>query len=129
MRVTTFVHEPWVPANRPTWLILSPLQKRQLKRLLAVSDATVTAVPAWQAQLGENAELLYVGCVQPPTEAETFEEPLLDYPVVFSPFASGLNWEWISRAERELDSGSGLTIIGADKTAVCQHPQVRRFYR
>lgn len=129
MRVTTFVHEPWVPANRPKWLILSPLQKRQLKRLLAVSNTTVTAVPSWQKQLGDNTKLIYVSCVQPPIEAAETAKPTLESPVVFSPFASGLNWEWISRAERELNSGSGLTIIGADKTAVCQHPLVRQFYR
>ena len=46
IRVTTFVHEPWVPPTRLPWLILSPLQKRQLRHLMSVSDAVVTAVPA-----------------------------------------------------------------------------------
>ena len=47
IRVTTFVHEPWVPPTRLPWLVLSPLQRWQLRRLLGLSDAVVTAVPHW----------------------------------------------------------------------------------
>jgi hypothetical protein len=32
IRVVTFVHEPWVPPTRLPWLVLSPLQRRQLRR-------------------------------------------------------------------------------------------------
>ncbi len=128
IRVTTFVHEPWVPANRPQWWILSPLQKRQLRRVLGASDATVTAVPAWQQMLGGSVELVYVGCVQPAIEPPDVAGPLLEAPVVFSPFAAGLNWEWVSQTARELNSAPGLIVVGADSADMRRHSVVQRFY-
>jgi hypothetical protein len=47
IRVGVFVHEPWVPPTRLPWLVLSPLQRRQLRHLLAACDAAFTPVPAW----------------------------------------------------------------------------------
>ena len=61
IRVTTFVHEPWVPPTRLPWLVLSPLQRRQLRRLISFSDAVVTAVPKWAGEFGPATKTVYVG--------------------------------------------------------------------
>ncbi len=130
VRVTTFVHEPWVPFTRPSWLVLSPLQRRQLRRLIRHSHACVTAVPAWQDLLGSDVELVYVGsnlgacdaASSPAAGAQTS-------PVVFSPFAGGLNWKWIAAAAEAIDATPGLTILGADAAAGRQHPSTRPWVR
>ncbi|MFC1639816.1 hypothetical protein ACFL3B_03520 [Gemmatimonadota bacterium] len=125
IRVSTFVHEPWVPPTRLPWLILSPLQKRQLKRVLALSDATVTAVPAWAKELGHSTQTVYVGStLGDPTEPIN-PETLLTSPVVFSPFASGLRWDWIAAAVDSL--GAGLVVVGSDHKTVSEHPIVGRY--
>lgn len=124
-RVSTFIHEPWVPPTRLPWLVLSPLQKRQLRRLASVSDAVVTAVPAWAENFGTKTKTVYVGSTlgDPPEEIDF--DPPLDSPVVFSPFAAGLRWDWIARAVEKI--GAGLTIIGSDRATAAAHPAVRRY--
>lgn len=111
VRVTLFVHEPWVPPTRLPWLVLSPLQRRQLRRLARVADAVVTPVPAWRALLPAASELLYVGSTLGPAPAAT-GGPQFEAPLVFSPFASGLSWPWILAAEAAVGS-TGLVIVGA----------------
>lgn len=125
IRVTTFVHEPWVPPTRLPWLVLSPLHKRQLRRLTSVSDAVVTAVPAWAKKFGTRTKTVYVGSTlgEPPEEIEFY--PPLDSPVVFSPFAAGLRWDWIVGAVEAI--GAGLTIIGSDRAITATHPAVSRY--
>ena len=112
LTVGVFVHEPWVPRTRLPWLVLSPLQRRQLLRLLAVCDVACTAVPAWRAAFAGRAELIPVGSTlgEPPAGPAG---PPLAAPVVFSPFAAGLNWEWIVAAAQALGAAPRLTIIGA----------------
>ncbi len=125
LRVVVFVHEPWVPATRLPWLILSPLQRRQLRRLLRHADAVVTAVPRWRDRLSGGAEVLYVGNTLG-DGALPFGEPLAT-PVVFSPFAAGLRWPWIAGAVSRI--GRGLTVIGATRADAGRHPAVRRWLR
>jgi hypothetical protein len=109
-RVTVFVHEPWLPPTQLPGLVLSPLQRRQLHRLVRHADAVVTPVPAWTARFEGLAETLYVGStlgiapLAPPG-------PMLEAPVVFSPFAVGLDWESILAAEEAI--GRGLAVLGA----------------
>jgi len=129
IHVTTFVHETWVPANRLAWLVLSPLQKRQLIRLLAVSDSAVTPVPKWRSMLGDKAQVLYVGCVLAPGPEPGEHGSVFESPAVFSPFAAGLNWEWISAAETALDAGPGLTIVGGTTEQAASHDLVGKYYR
>jgi len=125
MRVGVFVHEPWVPRTRLPWLILSPLQRRQLLGLLEVCDVAFTPVPAWRTLLGGKPHLMYVGSTlgDPPATAPL--EPPLSAPVVFSPFASGLRWNWIAAAARSIGATPGLTVIGGDWEAARLHPNVR----
>jgi len=126
LRVTLFVHEPWVPPTRLPWLVLSPLQKRQLLTLVRLADRTVTAVPAWAPILGGDVEIIYVGSnLGDPPEAT---EPL-DSPVLFSPFAAGLNWEWVSAAADAVGAHPGLVVLGADADAARTHPATRAWYR
>jgi hypothetical protein len=127
LRVGVFVHEPWVPRTRLPWLILSPLQRRQLLKLLEVCDVSFTPVPSWRTLLGGKPHLLYVGSTlgDPPVTAAP--EPPLPAPVVFSPFASGLRWHWIVAAVRAIGAQPGLTIIGADWETARRHPTVRRW--
>jgi hypothetical protein len=111
-RVTLFVHEPWVPPTRLPWLVLSPLQRRQLRRLARLSDAVVTPVPAWRALLPGPVDLLYVGStLGPPPEGAG--GPDLAAPVVFSPFAAGLAWPWILAAAAAIGATPPLVVLGA----------------
>jgi glycosyltransferase involved in cell wall biosynthesis len=107
-----FVHEPWVPRTRVPWLVLSPLQRWQLLRLLDACDLAFTAVPAWRVLLDGRPELIPVGSTlgDPPAQPEG---ALVPAPVVFSPFAAGLNWEWIVAAAREIGAAPRLTVVGA----------------
>ncbi len=116
MRATVFVHEPWVPPTRLPWLVLAPLQRRQLRAIVREADAAVTPVPAWRATLGPTVETLYVGSTLggPPEDA-----PPVATPVVFSPFAAGLEWAWIAAAVREI--GAGLTVVGATSDELHHH--------
>ncbi|MCH7490231.1 MAG: hypothetical protein IID05_06000 [Gemmatimonadetes bacterium] len=66
MRLTIFVHEPWVPPTRIPWIPLGWLQRRQLRRLLRLAPKAVTTVPTWQAMLGAHVRLIYVGCTLGP---------------------------------------------------------------
>ena len=120
LRVTLFVHETWVPPTRLPWRILSPLQRGQLLRLRRLPDAVVTAVPAWRALLGGDVAVIYVGSNlgDPPANA-----PSLHSPVVFSPFAAGLNWDWIAAAVRAIGASPGLVVVGADAETARRHPQ------
>jgi hypothetical protein len=121
VRVTTFVHEPWVPPTRLPWLVLGPLQRLQLLRLVKVSDAVATPVPAWSERF-EGASVLYVGSTLGEPEHPPLRSPELPSPVVFSPFAAGLRWPWIVDAVRAI--GAGLIVIGADRATALEHPIV-----
>ncbi len=126
LRVTLFVHEPWVPPTRLPWLILSPLQRRQLLTLVRLADRTVTAVPAWAPILGADVEIIYVGSNlgEPPQTPEA-----VDSPVLFSPFAAGLNWEWIGAAADAISATPGLVVLGADADAARTHTATRASFR
>lgn len=119
LRITLFVHEPWVPPTRLPWLVLSPLQRRQLLRLTQLVDAVVTAVPAWRSLLGGPVHLVYVGSSlgDPPADA-----PRLTSPLVFSPFASGLSWPWIAAAVRAIGADPPLVLVGGDAATGRTHP-------
>jgi len=127
LRVGVFVHEPWVPRTRLPWLVLSPLQRRQLLRLLDACDTSFTPVPAWRDLLGGNVHLVYVGSTlgDPPTTPGP--APLLSAPVVFSPLASGLQWDWIVAAARAIGGRPALTVLGADWETARRHPIVRHW--
>ena len=127
LRVGVFVHEPWVPRTRLPWLILSPLQRRQLLQLLPACDVAFTPVPAWRATLGGDPHVVYVGSTLGDPPDPLFAEPALSAPVVFSPFAAGLRWDWIVPAVRAMGGKPGLTVIGADWEAAYRHPVVRRW--
>jgi glycosyltransferase involved in cell wall biosynthesis len=114
LTVGVFVHEPWVPRTRLPWLVLSPLQRRQLVRLLAACDLAFTAVPAWRALLERRAELIPVGSTLGEPAAAP-DGPPLPAPVVFSPFAAGLEWDWIVAAAGALGAEPRLTVIGATR--------------
>ena len=129
IRVTTFVHEPWVPPTRLPWVVLSPLQRRQLKGILAIAHAVVTAVPRWKVQLGEDTEIVYVGNTMGDSDTATAVEPPLPAPVVFSPFASGLRWEWIVEASKAIGAQPSLTVIGADANQVRLHRSVGKSFQ
>jgi hypothetical protein len=129
LRVTTFVHEPWVPPTRAPWLILSPLQRRQLRRLVASSDCTVTAVPAWAEQLGPQTQVVRVGSTLGEPPAETTPGPPLPAPVVFSPFAAGLAWDWIAAAVAAIAAEPPLIVIGATAEELRRHHVVRRWHQ
>ncbi len=125
LRTGVFVHEPWVPPTRLPWLILSPLQRRQLWRLLRVCDVAVTPVPAWRELLGGNASVVYVGSTlgEPPRSGTTGTD--LSAPVVFSPFAAGLNWDWIVAAARAVGAHPALIVIGTDWETARRHPMLK----
>jgi glycosyltransferase involved in cell wall biosynthesis len=112
LTVGVFVHEPWVPRTRLPWLVLSPLQRGQLLRLLAACDAAFTPVPAWRSLLDGRAELIPVGSTLGEPRVGPGGPPLAG-PVVFSPFAAGLNWEWIVAAAQALGAEPRLSVIGA----------------
>ncbi|HXV85407.1 MAG TPA: hypothetical protein VD793_01855 [Gemmatimonadales bacterium] len=126
IRVTTFVHEPWVPPTRLPWWILSPLQRRQLRNLLAVSDAAVTPVPAWVGLLWNRPQVLAVGSTLGDAPAEPAGPPL-DAPVLFSPFASGLSWSWIASAVEAIGAHPPLIVLGATRETARQHHAARRW--
>ncbi len=129
MRLTVYVHEPWVPPTRLPWLVLSPLQRSQLRRLLKVSDYVVTAVPAWIDLLGHGAQLVRVGSTlgEPPVQDSTEER--LPAPVVFSPFAAGLLWRPIAAAVEQIGADPPLIVIGADHDSARRHHMVGRWHR
>ncbi|HEX9728933.1 MAG TPA: hypothetical protein VGA37_10550 [Gemmatimonadales bacterium] len=112
IRVTVFVHEPWVPPTRPVWWLLSPQQRRQLRRLVACANCTVTAVPAWASGLGGHVDIVYVGATMTAADAPT--APPLQSPVVFSPTAAGLAWDWIESAALAIGASPHLILIGGD---------------
>ena len=129
MRLTVYVHEPWVPPTRLPWRVLSPLQRGQLERLVSLSDAVATPVPAWATMLGHDAQVVRVGStLGNPPEQESAEEPL-PAPVVFSPFAAGLLWRPVAAAVEQIGADPPLIVIGADAEEARQHPAVRRWYR
>lgn len=126
IRITVFVHEPWVPLTRLPWLVLSPIQRVQLRRLARACHTVVTAVPAWKRMLDAD-ELVYVGSTlgRPPTRDDN--DTPVDTPLVFSPFAAGLNWEWIAAAVAAI--GMELTVIGARSAEARVHPVVKKYAR
>ena len=121
IRVTVFVHEPWVPMTRLPWLVLGPLQRRQLLRLVRVADRVITAVPAWRAALGPQTEVLYVGSNLGPVPPATSPTPL-PAPVVFSPTAAGFRFGWIVAAARAIGAKPGLILIGTHAAEAPPHP-------
>ena len=127
--VTLYVHEPWVPPTRVPWLVLSPLQRAQLMRLLKLASRVVTAVPAWVELLGYDAQLVRVGStLGEPPHPDTGREPLPS-PVVFSPFAAGLLWRPIAQAVQQIGADPPLIVIGADRQSARRHHIVGRWYR
>ncbi len=126
IRVTVFVHEPWVPPTRLPWLVLSPLQQRQLRRLAGLAHATVTAVPAWRDTLGRS-ELLYVGSNLGAVSADLPRDPL-PAPVVFSPTAAGLQFDWVAAAARAIGASPELIVVGCDAAEARRHPQLARHF-
>jgi hypothetical protein len=112
-RVTLFVHEPWVPPTRLPWLALSGLQRWQLRHLAREATGVVTPVPAWCPLLPGAPEVLYVGSTLGDPPDAPGSDPDLAAPVVFSPFASGLDWSWILAARDAIGTDPALVIVGA----------------
>lgn len=129
MRTALFVHETWVPPTRLPWLVLRPIQKRQLLRLLGVVDTVVTAVPAWAASLGHGARVVRVGSNLGEPLSHLPTRPPLQAPVVFSPFAAGLEWRWIVAAAEAIGATPRLIVIGADQEEVRAHRVVGKWWR
>jgi hypothetical protein len=127
IRLSIFVHEPWVPPTRLPWLVLSPLQRRQLLALLRLATAAATPVPAWVPRLRVNPTVIHVGSTlgEP---AEGPAGPLLPAPVLFSPFAAGLSWRWIVAAVRAIRADPPLIVIGGDADAMRRHHAARRWF-
>ena len=125
IRVCVFVHEPWVPPTRLPWLVLSPIQRRQLRRLSSECDAVATPVLAWRALLGPRTQLAYVGSTLGVPPALAQPGPMLPAPCVFSPFAAGLNWDWIAAAVRAI--GEGLVIVGSDQQTAAGNPVLAKY--
>jgi glycosyltransferase involved in cell wall biosynthesis len=126
LRVGVFVHEPWVPPTRLPWRVLSPWQRRQLLQLVPACDVAFTPVPAWRRLLGGRPELIPVGS----TLGEPGAAPpglALGAPVVFSPFAAGLNWDWIVRAARAIGTKPLLAIVGASWEQAHAHRVLRGY--
>jgi hypothetical protein len=128
IRVTVFVHEPWVPLTRLPWLVTGPLQRIQLHRLIRRASASATPVPAWQNLFSPPARVLYVGSNlgEPPAQLPSSNPAPLPAPVVFSPYAAGLNWHWILAAVRAINSSPGLIVLGATEQEASTHLEVKR---
>jgi len=126
IRVTAFIHEPWVPLSRPQWLILGPLQRLQLHRIMGQVSGAATAVPKWRKLLAPSPTLVYVGSTLADASSSPAPPLVPPTPVVFSPFAAGLRWPWILAAARAIGAPSGLTIIGATEDEAAAHPVVGR---
>jgi hypothetical protein len=71
---------------------------------------------------------MYVGSTLGPVPGNAPTEPRLAAPVVFSPFASGLNWPWIVQAAAAIGAPPGLVVIGADAETARAHHVVRRWF-
>jgi hypothetical protein len=127
LRTAVFVHEPWVPRTRLPWLVLSPLQERQLRRLLTACDVAVTPVPAWRTLLGGNVSVVYVGSTLGDPQPSAAGGAEIAAPVVFSPLAAGLNWDWIIAAAQAVGAKPALTVIGADWETARRDPVLRRW--
>ncbi len=128
-RTTLFVHETWVPPTRLPWLALGPIQRRQLRRVLGEVDAAVTPVPAWAELLAHDTRVVYVGSnlgEAPP--GVTTSHPLPG-PVVFSPFAAGLRWEWIVAAVDTIGADPPLVLVGADEEEAQANHVLARWHR
>jgi hypothetical protein len=72
-----------------------------------------------------GTEVILVGSTLGEPPAELPSEPALPAPVVFSPFAAGLAWDWIVAAARAIAAEPGLIIIGTDWEAAQRHPALR----
>ena len=107
-RSVSFIHETWVPPTRLPWKVLSPLQKKKTLGLVANSDVSVTPVPRWADEIG--ASLLRVGATSP---GATVSDAGGGGVAVFSPFAAGLNWEWIGSALDHLSLHDRFTVVGS----------------
>jgi hypothetical protein len=127
IRVTVFVHEPWVPPTRLPWIALSPLQRRQLHTLLGACDAAATPVPAWVTTLWNRPVVIHVGSTLGEPDAPP-QGPALPAPVVFSPFAAGLHWPWIAAAVKAIGAEPPLVVIGARDEAIRQHHVAVRWF-
>jgi hypothetical protein len=127
IRVTLFVHEPWVPLTRAQWLVTGPLQRIQLHRLMRHAVAAATAVPAWRELVEPKAELIYVGSTlgeRPPSPGGRGAGGEVTAPVVFSPFAAGLDWKWIVAAANAIGAPRGLVVLGASESEAAAHSTV-----
>jgi hypothetical protein len=129
MRTTLFVHETWVPPTRAPWLVLGPIQRRQLRRLMGEVDAAVTPVPAWAELLGRGTQVVYVGSNLGEAPAGMTTSHPLPGPVVFSPFAAGLRWEWIVAAVEAIGADPPLVLVGADEEEAQADPVLKRWHR
>ncbi len=129
IRTTLFVHETWVPPTRLPWLVLGPIQRRQLLRLLDAVDSVVTAVPAWATSLGHGAQVVRVGSNLGEPLSHLPTQPPHAAPVVFSPFAAGLEWRWIVAATEAIAATPSLIVIGADEEEVRAHHVVGKWWR
>ena len=127
--VTTFVHEPWVPPTRLPWIPLSWIHRRQLRRLIRMSDQVVTTVPRWRDGLGRHVHIVYIGCTLGELDGPIGAGEPLRAPVVFSPFAGGLRWDWIVAAAAAIGADPQLIVIGADAATVRDHTVVGRWFR
>lgn len=130
IRTTVFVHEPWVPPTRLPWVVLSPIQRRQLMRLVKVADNVATPVPRWARMLRDDAHLLYVGSTlgEPDSDKVAAIQDPLAAPVVFSPLASGLRWDWIGPAVAAIDAQPPLIVIGAGAEELRREHETRRWW-
>lgn len=126
IRSVVYVHEPWVPLTRPQWLITGPLQRIQLRRLVARVAASVTPVPAWQQLLTPPPQVQYVGSTLGPVPRDD-GGATLRAPVVFSPFGAGLNWSWIAAAVRAIGASPGLIVLGATEAEARGHENVAQW--
>lgn len=123
IRLSIFVHETWVPPTRLPWRLLSPLQRRQLRRITSLCASVITAVPAWRPLLGARTELVYVGSNLGDPPAPDAVRPLRS-PVVFSITAAGLQLDWIAAAVEALGASPGLVVLGTGAEAAQRHPEV-----
>ncbi len=128
IETTLFVHEPGVPPTRLPWIPLSIAHKFQLRTLCNHLDHVVTPVPAWLPLLPPGATVFPVGSTLGEPEEPFTTGAALEAPVVFSPFAAGLQWEWIADAVAAIDSDPGLIILGAERETFRNHPQTSPFY-
>jgi hypothetical protein len=128
IRTTIFVHEPGVPPTRLPWIPLSILHRWQLNSICGHADNVVTPVPDWLRILKPGAHICPVGSTLGEMDHAPSNPDFIESPVVFSPFAAGLNWKWIAEAVKRIGAPTGLTIIGADTESFKTHHETGEFF-